>query len=379
MKRLFFALVMFSATSAAGAASRSHLLSVVSEDPLKYNHPTTIAVTATTTEREVITSSPSQTLATTTTTTTTTTLSSEKNGSRIRSAKLANVRQRAIPAVALLIGLYFLARTFQEKGLTVLLLLLSPGLYYEATSVLDSHNTHPVGLDIFTNRWWWFVAYSLAATIPRTLRQFDPSPYLPHVCHLASYGLVVVGFMAWILRLNTENVAAASLHFLKAWHEMAVYHMGIVFTVIPIAFWMAVLSDYGMSWALYTALTVVLNDTLAYAFGFTLGKSALLPTISPKKTWEGFTGAFLATVVLSRPLWNRLFANQSYNKHSLVIALFCCVAAPFGGFMASSIKRAGNKKDFGDCIAGHGGLVDRLDCQLVAAPFLYLYLKAAQI
>lgn len=341
--------------------------------------------------------------------------SSDSNSRSNSSSKLANFRQRAIPATALLVGLYGITRTFHEAGLTVLLLALSPGLYYEAVSVLDSHHSHPVGLDIFTNKWWWFAAYSFATTIPRTAstlllqqqQQHDTghaiasSRQYHHTSHLVSYGMVVTGFMAWILRLNkcpaapavadaaaggaVYDDAAAAQQFLTAWHELAAYHMGIAFTLIPVAFWMAVLADYGTAWALYAALLVILNDTLAYAFGVAAGKSALLPAISPKKTWEGFGGALVATLALSRPLWALLFSKTTvdhcyyYSRHSLAIALFCCVVAPFGGFVASSIKRAANKKDFGDCIAGHGGLVDRLDCQLVAGPFVYLYLQAAAV
>ena len=138
------------------------------------------------------------------------------------------------------------------------------------------------------------------------------------------------------------------------------------------------LGPQGLAWALYTALLVVVNDSMAYLFGFTLGKHALLPIISPKKTWEGWCGALISTVAVSVPLWNGMFQHHdlSYNRHSVIVALFCSLVAPLGGFLASSLKRAGGKKDFGNLIAGHGGLVDRLDCQLLTAPFLYLYVRA---
>jgi CDP-diglyceride synthetase len=49
--------------------------------------------------------------------------------------------------------------------------------------------------------------------------------------------------------------------------------------------------------------------------------------------------------------------------------------APFGGFLASIVKRAYGKKDFSNLIAGHGGFIDRLDCQIITAPFVYLYVR----
>ncbi|EEC44555.1 predicted protein, partial [Phaeodactylum tricornutum CCAP 1055/1] len=133
---------------------------------------------------------------------------------------------------------------------------------------------------------------------------------------------------------------------------------------------------------LYTAILVILNDTLAYVFGVTLGRRALLPTISPKKTWEGFAGAGITTMLLSPLVWKLLFHGSDatelvieYGRHGLVLSVFVNTLAPFGGFVASTLKRAYGHKDFGTLIQGHGGLMDRLDCQLFTAPFLYLYLQ----
>ena len=57
------------------------------------------------------------------------------------------------------------------------------------------------------------------------------------------------------------------------------------------------------------------------------------------------------------------------------MALYISLVSPFGGFLASAVKRAHGAKDFGALIPGHGGVVDRFDCQVVTAPFVYLYLK----
>lgn len=318
------------------------------------------------------------------------------------SSKLANFRQRAVPAIGLLLGLWWIVDQYQEKGLTILLLILTPGLYYEATSVLfvDAKHHHHlrhitstpsllsfygVLVEVLTNRWWWFLAYSFGFTIPIALHVFDQDSYR-HRSHLWSYGMVTTGFMAWILRLNTvvvddnDSSSSTKKHFRSAWTEIAIYQLGAIATLVPVSFWIAVLSEFSQSWALYNAILVILNDTFAYLFGFTMGKSALLPTISPKKTWEGWLGALVSTVLLSHPVWRLFFrGHHPYNRHSLIVALFVCIVAPFGGFLASTLKRAGGKKDFGNFIPGHGGLVDRLDCQLLSAPFLYLYLKAAHV
>ena len=126
-----------------------------------------------------------------------------------------------------------------------------------------------------------------------------------------------------------------------------------------------------MQWMLYSVVLVIINDTMAYVFGMSIGKHPLLPAISPKKTWEGFLGATLSTLVAA---WFWL----PEKKDAIYLSLFASLVAPFGGFLASVIKRAYGEKDFGSLIPGHGGLVDRLDCQLIMAPFVYLYLALSR-
>ncbi|KAE8723097.1 cytidinediphosphate diacylglycerol synthase 2 [Hibiscus syriacus] len=62
--------------------------------------------------------------------------------------------------------------------------------------------------------------------------------------------------------------------------------------------------------------------------------------------------------------------------HALCLGLFASIIAPFGGFFASGFKRAFKIKDFGDSIPGHGGITDRMDCQMVMAVFAYIYLQS---
>lgn len=69
-----------------------------------------------------------------------------------------------------------------------------------------------------------------------------------------------------------------------------------------------------------------------------------------------------------------LFMMSAFQKHAIVLALFASVIAPFGGFFASGFKRAFKIKDFSDTIPGHGGITDRMDCQMVMAVFSHLYI-----
>jgi CDP-diglyceride synthetase len=154
------------------------------------------------------------------------------------------------------------------------------------------------------------------------------------------------------------------------------------------SFWIKTVEEYGLVWVLFPALLVVVNDTMAYVFGVLLGKHKLLPRLSPKKTVEGFVGAGMSTLVVAAPLLRRMLNTIANNgaddgggigagsrRHALIMALYVSLISPFGGFLASAVKRAHDAKDFGSLIPGHGGVVDRFDCQVVTAPFVYLYLK----
>ncbi|CAD6232682.1 unnamed protein product, partial [Miscanthus lutarioriparius] len=70
--------------------------------------------------------------------------------------------------------------------------------------------------------------------------------------------------------------------------------------------------------------------------------------------------------------WKEL-AIMPVQWHALALGLFASIIAPFGGFFASGFKRAFKIKDFGDSIPGHGGITDRMDCQMVMAVFAYIY------
>lgn len=147
-----------------------------------------------------------------------------------------------------------------------------------------------------------------------------------------------------------------------------------------------------MEWVIYPALLVVVNDTMAYVFGMLMGKNKLLPRLSPKKTVEGFIGGGVSTCAIAVPLLkyfvNNVFADGGKAaavigggsgdivKHAIMLGLYTSFISPFGGFLASAVKRAHGAKDFGTLIPGHGGVVDRMDCQIVTAPFVFLYLTA---
>ncbi|KAJ3045738.1 hypothetical protein HDV00_007864 [Rhizophlyctis rosea] len=188
----------------------------------------------------------------------------------------------------------------------------------------------------------------------------------------------------------------------------------------------------GLIWFVLPVCLVVCNDIMAYVCGFFWGRTPLI-RISPKKTWEGFIGAAILTIIFAFvfsaylaqfpymycPMRNLTTTSISgmtcvvnpvfepfdvrlpratvgffrhvlpksipppkaisvlpIQLHAIAMALFASVVAPFGGFFASGFKRAFNIKDFGDSIPGHGGITDRMDCQFLMGLFSYMYYQS---
>jgi phosphatidate cytidylyltransferase len=123
----------------------------------------------------------------------------------------------------------------------------------------------------------------------------------------------------------------------------------------------------------YAAL-VVIYDTAAYATGASLGRHLLARHVSPNKSWEGAAGATVACLLagaLLLPLWPPWTLASG-----LVMAAVTCVVAPLGDLSESMLKRDLAVKDMGSILPGHGGMLDRIDALLFAAPALYYVLAA---
>jgi phosphatidate cytidylyltransferase len=122
----------------------------------------------------------------------------------------------------------------------------------------------------------------------------------------------------------------------------------------------------------FIAVTV-LSDIGGYVAGVLFGRHPMAPTISPKKSWEGFAGSALFTAVGGALLVTLLVDGLWWE--GVVIGLAAMVAATLGDLCESMIKRDLGIKDMGSLLPGHGGMMDRLDSLLLAAPVTYLLLS----
>jgi phosphatidate cytidylyltransferase len=119
---------------------------------------------------------------------------------------------------------------------------------------------------------------------------------------------------------------------------------------------------------LFLVIVDQLNDVLQYVFGKLLGRHQIVPSISPNKTWEGFVGGTLSATAIGTALWWLTpFSLPAAAAISLAIALL----GFGGGLVMSAIKRDLGVKDYGNLIGGHGGILDRMDSLIFAAPVFF--------
>lgn len=118
---------------------------------------------------------------------------------------------------------------------------------------------------------------------------------------------------------------------------------------------------------------VWVNDIFAYLTGMLLGKHKLAEKISPKKTWEGFFGGLVFTVIIAI-IYSMLFDTLT-TIDWVVIAIIAVVFGIFGDLFESLIKRQAGVKDSGNILPGHGGILDRFDAMLFSAPVVFIYLS----
>ncbi|MDB5296134.1 MAG: phosphatidate cytidylyltransferase [Phycisphaerales bacterium] len=133
---------------------------------------------------------------------------------------------------------------------------------------------------------------------------------------------------------------------------------------------LAVAIPPGSGWKLLVWLVVVvqMSDVLQYVWGKLLGRRKIAPTVSPSKTWEGFAGGVLSATAVGVGL---SFLTPFDVRVAIGMGLTVCLMGFFGGIVMSAIKRDAGVKDYGALIAGHGGMMDRIDSLTFAAPVFY--------
>ncbi|KAK0051831.1 phosphatidate cytidylyltransferase photoreceptor-specific [Biomphalaria pfeifferi] len=232
-----------------------------------------------------------------------------------------------------------------------------------------------------------------------------------------SFSLYTAGLVGFVCSLVKK-------HYLKQFTLFGWTHVTLLLVVTQSHFIVQNVLE-GLVWVLVPVSMIICNDIMAYMFGFFFGRTPLIK-LSPKKTWEGFIGGAFSTIIFGIILsycliqYDYFVCPVSYDEskeslsmecershvflvsqyalpetiraffkllgiqkttvsiypfvlHSIAMSIFASVIGPFGGFFASGFKRAFKIKDFGDTIPGHGGIMDRFDCQFLMATFVHVY------
>jgi phosphatidate cytidylyltransferase len=159
--------------------------------------------------------------------------------------------------------------------------------------------------------------------------------------------------------------------------NIAYTFVGFIFVTAPFCFFYALgflgnSTDFSNHLPLAFLLMLWANDTGAYLFGVRFGKTRLFERHSPKKSWEGFFGGILVSLLVSYAV-SLFFTEYHFAVWAGMAVLISCFGT-LGDLVESMLKRSLNAKDSGTILPGHGGFLDRFDGLLLAAPVVYAYL-----
>jgi phosphatidate cytidylyltransferase len=240
---------------------------------------------------------------------------------------------------------------------------------------------------VYLGGWWVFGLAAAAAgvalhefwVLTKPLRPLAPAGYVGGLLALvgAEVGGVdwmVGGFMtsfalAFLLKGISEARQAATASVSATVMGAAWIGFGLGFLIL-----IRQLPEHGRLAAFTVLLAVWAGDTLAYFGGRLLGRHKMAPTTSPGKTWEGFVFGTAATIFVAFvALYKQDFLTIG---ESIALGAVVAVAAPVGDLFESLLKRDVGVKDTGTLLGGHGGMLDRLDALLFAAPAVYFTILA---
>lgn len=191
------------------------------------------------------------------------------------------------------------------------------------------------------------------------LAVLGPVLAIAHLSGGAGAGLLVLA----LALLSALGSAQGQRH--RLWPAAGVVYLGIPSIAI---LWLRATPGYGLEALLFLVAMVWLTDIGAYAFGRAVGGPRLAPSISPGKTWAGAAGGLLLAV--AGAYLGRGYMSSPPLPGALGLAIVLSIATQCGDLFESWVKRRFGKKDSGKMIPGHGGILDRVDGLLFAAPVM---------
>lgn len=149
--------------------------------------------------------------------------------------------------------------------------------------------------------------------------------------------------------------------------------LGILYIPVLLSFIVLIRnSANGITWIFFLLLLVSIGDVGAFYIGTFFGRHKLCPSISPGKTIEGAAGG-AAAVLITGIVFKFFFLSSLSWPICIIFFILISLTAPMGDLFESMLKREGGVKDSGTLLPGHGGILDRIDALLFAAPLAYCF------
>jgi phosphatidate cytidylyltransferase len=174
----------------------------------------------------------------------------------------------------------------------------------------------------------------------------------------------LVVFILYLLRIRQENYDLLPV-------------MKILFGILYIPLLMSYFiwlrrDDQGTLWIFFVIVLAFSGDVAAYYVGRTWGRHKLIPLVSAGKTVEGTVGLIIGSAI-GCLVFSWFFFPKLFYAHALILGVVGSTLGQLGDLCESVLKRTAGVKDSGTLLPGHGGILDRLDCLLFIAPFVYYY------
>ena len=194
---------------------------------------------------------------------------------------------------------------------------------------------------------------------------------------LSKYSEFQLGFLIVIVSTNIIlgfSLLKKKLFSFSILKNRFIGHFYLVGSLV-IFFSMSNVDNYYEPLIIFSFLSLIwISDSAAYVFGVNFGKRPLLKSVSPKKSIEGFLGGLFFSVLLSIMFSKYIELNFTLLQW-LIIGVLTSALGALGDLVQSQFKREAGVKDSGKWLPGHGGLYDRMDSIIFAAPFIYLTIK----
>jgi phosphatidate cytidylyltransferase len=191
----------------------------------------------------------------------------------------------------------------------------------------------------------------------------------PEAFAASSIALILLVFVVGA----TGIVLFGRQHVEEALGGLSVSSAALIFLVLPLSTVVRLhgVGTIGRKLLLFALVLVWVGDTAAYFVGRAVGRLRMAPKLSPKKTWEGAAANLLGSVLVA--LVAQRWITEVPLEHLIGMAALANIAGQAGDLLESAYKRSAGMKDSGTLLPGHGGMLDRIDALVLAAPVVWYY------